>query len=667
MGRVLRPFRFIPDTLAEKADIRTLSTREDVDQRSAPDIEAARRSGARDSTEFLPVWAVYLISAVLSTISFALITRVWRADWKAPFFTRGDAVASAAHFRTTIDTGWYEFTDKLGAPYGQHYHDFPFSDDLHPAAARLIGLFTDQAGLAFNLYYALGFPLAALTTTWFLRRCGVSQAMTIALAVLYAVAPYHLTRNEAHLFLASYYCVPLAMGVVVHAAAGQPLWGRRENNGKIWSVSTGTGALTALSLVLVTLSGAYYAVFTGILLAVAGIFAYARKRQVRRLGGVVAAGMVLIGTLAAAMLPDILYARANGSVAAAFVRLPQEAELYALKFSALILPAPGYRIPALAQLSEDYATNFPLPSERPALGLIAAVGFVILLFVVPIVGLASRSQASATRQRLVELSVLTWAGFISATVGGIGTLVALFLTDSIRGWNRMSIFLALLGLTAVGLIVDASIRRFRRSVGWAGRIRAQIISVVVAVCVLLVGLFDQSLKGAVPDYQASAAEWNSAETFVDDLSARVPNGAMIFQLPYMVFPEGGAYNGVYDSEQLKLYLHNSDLRWSGGGIKGRPQSDWPATVAAQDAPTMTRNLAIIGFEGIVIDRDAIADAGAALEEQLKPLLGAPELISPDGRYVYYSLEAVNRQALSDTTSEERSAIAAQITSIPPGQ
>lgn len=528
-------------------------------------------------------------------------------------------------------------------------------------------MFTDQAGLAFNIYYALGYPLVALTTTWFLRRCGLSQAMTITLAVLYAVAPYHLTRNEAHLFLASYYCIPLAMGAVVYAAAGKPLWGLRPNTGKIRSVVTGAGAVTALSLVLVTVSGAYYAVFTGILLAVAGIFAYVRNRQARRLGGVVAAGMVLIGTLAAAMLPDILYARANGSVAAAFVRLPQEAELYALKFSALILPAPGYRIPALAQLSDDYATNFPLPSERPALGLVAAVGFVILMLVVPLVGLASRPQASATRERLIELSVLTWAGFISATVGGLGTLVALFLTDSIRGWNRMSIVLALLGLTAVGLILDASVRRLRRTAGWAGRVRAQIVSVIVAVCVLLVGLADQSLKVAAPDYQASAAEWNSAETFVRDLSSQVPDGAMIFQLPYMVFPEGGAYNGVFDSEQLKLYLHTSDLRWSGGGIKGRPQSDWPATVAAQDAPTMTQNLAIIGFEGIVIDRDALADAGAALEAQLQPVLGDPQLTSPDNRYVYYSLRPVSQQVQASTTGEERAQIAAQITGIPPGQ
>lgn len=644
-----------------------MSTREDLAPTSPTAGKPGRRSDSKDATDFLPVWAVYLASTGLTAISLTVIMRLWRADWQAPFFFTGDAVASAAHFRTTMDTGWYEFTAKLGAPYGQHYHDFPFSDDLHPAAARLIGLFTDQVGIAFNAYYVLGFLLIAPTTTWFLRRCGLSQAMTITLAVLYALAPYHFTRNESHLFLASYYCVPLAMAIVVQAASGKPLWGRRPGAGKIRSILTGTGAVTTVCLVLVTLSAAYYAVFTGILLAAAGILAFARQREIRRLGGVVAAGAVLVGTLALALLPDLLYSRANGSVAGAFVRNPGDSELYALKFAALVLPAPGHRIPAFAEVSDRYASTFPLPSEQAAIGLVAATGFIALLIVIPLVTFASRASLSAAGEQLRELSFLTWVAFLSASVGGIGTLIALFLTDSVRGWNRMSIFIALLGLTAVGLLMDMLVRRLRLSVSRLGGISASLVSVVAASVVLLIGLADQSLKIAVPAYQESAAEWNSSETFVRELSARVPNSAMIFQLPFMAFPESGRYNGVPDSDQLKLYLHNSDLRWSGGGIKGRPQSDWPATVAAQEAPTMTRNLAMIGFQGIVVDRAALADAGAALEAQLRPVLGDPELTSPDNRYVYYSLQPVAQQVQASTTSEERAQIASQITGIAPGQ
>lgn len=644
-----------------------MSTREDLAPSTTTDGTPRRRADTGDASDFLPVWAVYLASTGLTAISLTVIMRLWRATWSAPFYFSGDAVASASHFRTTMDTGWYEFTDKLGAPYGQHYHDFPFSDDLHPAFAPFIGLFTDQVGVAFNAYYVLGFLLTALTTTWFLRRCGLSQAMTITLAVLYALAPYHFTRNESHLFLASYYCVPLAMAVVVQATSGKPLWGRRAGGGKIRSVLTGPGSVTTVCLVLVTLSAAYYAVFAGILLAAAGILAFVRRRDIRRLAGVLAAGAVLVGTLALALLPDLLYSRANGSVAGAFVRNPGDSELYALKFAALVLPAPSHRIPAFAEVSDRYASTFPLPSEQAAIGLVAAIGFIALLIVIPLMTFANRSSRSAVGEQLRELSFLTWVAFLSASVGGLGTLLALFVTDNIRGWNRMSIFIALLALTAVGLLVDMLVRRLRVSVPLLGRISAAAVSIVAATMVLLIGLADQSLKIAVPAYKQTAAEWDSGETFVRDLSDRVPDRAMIFQLPVMVFPESGGYNGVPESDGLKLYLHNSDLRWSGGGIKGRPQSDWPSTVAAQDAQTMARNLAAIGFEGIVIDRAALADAGAAFEAQLGPLLGGPAVTSPDSRYVYYSLQPVIQQMQASTTSAERAQIAAQITGITAGR
>lgn len=611
-------------------------------------------------------WPVYLASVVLSAMTVTFIMRLWRADWKAPFFFRGDAVASAAHFRTTMDAGWYEFTDKLGAPYGQHYHDFPFSDELHPAAAKLLGIFTDQAGLAFNAYYVLGYLLVALSATWFLRKCGLSPVMTVALAVLYSVAPYHFIRGEAHLFLASYYCVPLALGVIVSAAAGRPLWGPRAGGGKFWGMVTGPGAVTVIILILVTLSAAYYAVFTGLLLAAAGLFSFVRNRNFRRLVGVVATGTVLVGVLLAAMLPDALYSRANGSNSDAFVRAPAEAEIYALKFSSLILPAIGHRIPAWAELNTFYTTNYPLPSEQPAIGFVAAVGFLILMLAIPLHALASRRNPSDATLQLRDLSFLCYTAFLFATVGGISTLISLFLTDSIRGWNRMSIFIALLSLTALGLVIEHGVRRLQGSVGWLGRLHTWIVTGVAAGLVFVIGVADQSLTIAVPDYRATSEEWNNDEAFVRALSDQVPSGAMIFQLPYMAFPESGAYNGVFDSEQLKLYIHNSDIRWSGGGIKGRPQSDWPATVAGQDAPTMTRNLAMIGFEGILVDRNALADGGVALEQQLIPILGDPALVSPDGRYAYFPLAPVIEQVNATTTEQERDAVAQQITQIAPG-
>ena len=637
----------------------------EITQDAAGDLRPSAEA-TRPRTPLSELW-IYLATLAMTSLAVAVIMRLWRATWEAPFFNRGDAVASAAHFRTTLDTGWYEFTAELGAPYGQHYHDFPFSDDLHPAMAKLLGLFTDRVGVVFNVYYILGFLLAGLTATWFLRRCGMSPAMTVAMSVLYAVAPYHFIRNEGHLFLASYYCVPLALGLVLAAVTGKPLWGRRANAGAIIGTLTGRSAGTVLILILITYSAAYYAVFTGVLLAAAGLFAFLRDRRPARLGGVMAAGAVLGGVLIAAMLPDILYAAENGSDAAAFIRSPGDAETYSLKFAGLILPAPSHRIPAFAALNTWYNTNYPLPGELPSLGAVAAVGFVFLMLIVPVAALASRRSPTALGQLMRALSFLTYVAFITATVGGLSTLVSLFLTDSIRGWNRMSIFISLLGLAAVGLLLDQAVRWLRTRPGRVGRVRTWISGTVIAAVVLIVGIADQSLIIAVPNYQATADEWRSNETFVRALESSVPADSMIFQLPNMPFPESPASNGIYDSDQLSLYLHASSLRWSGGGIKGRPQSDWPGPVSQENPDAMTRDLATVGFEGIVVDRAALADAGAQLDTQLTPLLGPAGLVSPDQRYAYYSLQPVIDQVMSTATAQQRDDAAQVITHVPGGE
>lgn len=625
--------------------------------RSAPDSGPAPFGASSLSTRTR--WLTYGATVVVTSAVTALLLRMWRVvDWSAPFYDSGDAVAGAAHFRTTMDTGWYESTDRLGAPNGQNYHDFPFSDELHPAVAKVFGWFTNDVGVAFNAYYVIGFVLIGLAATWFLLRFGISPPMTVVLSALYAVAPYHFIRNENHLFLASYYCIPLALGLVMAAAFGLPLWQRGTHRNVVvaWVFSPATA--TALILVLTTVSGAYYGVFTGILLAAAALFGRLRGAPVRRLFGVAMAGLVLVTTLGLAMLPDVLYHSANAA-GSAYVRDPQGTEAYSLKFISLILPAPGHRIPAFAELNYWYNTHYLFPGEMPALGLVAATGFLILVLGVPVAALASARSASRLTQQLRGLSFVTFIAFLTATIGGLSSVVAIFLTDSIRGWNRFSIFIALLALAAVGLLLDSAARRLSRRSS-DGR-RASLTSTVFAAGLLVIGVFDQSLTITVPNYQATANDWRSTETFVRSLESAVPANSMVFQLPYMAFPETPSVNGVYESDQLLPYLHGSDLRWSGGGLKGVPQSDWPGEVTAKDTDAMVQDLATIGFAGIVVDTRPFTDGGADLLAQLSSVLGPPQLTSPDGRYVFLSLQPAIDAVAASMTPAERAERAAQLT------
>jgi phosphoglycerol transferase len=390
---------------------------------------------------------------------------------------------------------------------------------------------------------------------------------------------------------------------------------------------------------------------------------------------VVIAGVVLGIWYLIALLPDLLYAAEHGSNAGAFVRESAGAELNSLRFLQLVLPAPHHPLPPFARLRHWFDTHYPPVAEHPALGLLATVGFLLLLVlgVRAVVRAARRSPRPAAGSRaetFTLLSVLTWVAFGLASFGGTW-LSALFGITAIRGWNRMSIDIALLALAGLGLAVEAVHDRLRTAGSLDDGERddgdekdRQVaarhgLMTAVAAAVLVIGVADQSLTSAVPD-PATAATFHSDQAFFGELQARVPTGAAVFQLPYRPYPESQPINGTSESDQLRPFLNTSTLYWSAGGIKGRPQTDWPAAVSAEPLEKLTRDLAIIGFRGILIDRDATPDLGRSLVARLAPFTGPAQAVSSDGRWAYLSL-ARPLQQIAAMTPAARADRAARLT------
>lgn len=622
-----------------------------------------RVRGALTSAEL----GLYVAVAALSVLVTAVALRLWQADLGVPFFYRGDAVAVLSHFKTVQETGWYEFQSRLGAPAGQMYHDFPTADNLHFLVAKLLLLVVHHVGTAANLYYLAGFPLAALAAAWFFRVCGVSRPLSLVLAVLYSVAPYHFFRNESHLWLASYYPVPLALVVILWVIRGERLWTPRVSLGRPWRWLTGRGAATAAILVLLATASTYYSAFGLVLLATAAVVALTRSGDWRRLGGAVAAGVVLVVTMVANMAPDNLFENAHGLNTEALSRSPSGVEVYALKLTSLILPVNGHRIAAWSDFRAKYDTVYPNPSELHSLGTVAAVGFVLLL-VVAVVGIASRRGRAAGHgpaSTLVDLAALNLIAFLCATMGGFATLMSM-VTSNLRAWNRISIIIAALSLAALGLVLDIGLRRLRRvqlvrRARLAGRRPFWFVAVALSGCVLAVGLWDQLGMYAVPEHASNAALYDADTRWYGALEDTLPAGSMVFQLPYIAFPEGGEINEVGDTVQMRPFLHTSTLRWSSGGIKGRATSDWPRLAAAKEPAEMVGDLAAAGFAGILVDRKALGTFD--VEAKLQAELGQPDLVHPDGRFAYYDL-GPQRRAIEATNDRATIAEVARQTVTP---
>jgi hypothetical protein len=596
-------------------------------------------------------WAeplLYAVTAAVTAVATYVALTLWRADIRVPFDYGGDALPTGAHLKTVIQEGWYEHQPRLGAPTGQFYSDFPTADNLHMIVGKLMSLFTSDWAVALNVYFLIGFPLAAVAAVWFLRVCRVSRPLTVALATLFAMAPYHFQRGEVHLWLASYYAVPLALGLLVLVLQRKPLWGggRSSNPFLRWLLSP--TARTVVWIALLATSSSYYAIFFIVLLAFTGVAVLIRDRELKPFLGAVGAGVLTAVVMLVNMAPDLLFRLSNGANDGGLERGRGEAELYALKLAQLLLPWRDHRIDALKAVRRTYDADYPLISEEPALGAIAALGLVSAFLILALFAFLKRDGwLSTPAGKLTSwLSSLLFVAFLFGTVGGVSTFVSFF-TSSLRGWNRIVIVMAMLCLAVVGLLVDSLIR-------WVITRRAltsvthTVIASAAAVAILGVGFVDQTPDVPAFDYAGGKARFTADAEWFAQIESTLGAGSQVLVLPYIPFPESSAPTGFLASEQVIPYLHTEELRWSNGGIKGRPAADWPGQLESYPDEDLARLAALAGFSGILVERTAYVDHGERIEAAITTSTGIRPRVSSNEAFAFYDIRDFTASVATST-------------------
>lgn len=610
--------------------------------------QLVKLAGRVPRMELLPSVVMYLAQGVVSLAVAVRVLGFLHRPFSIPLVYWGDALSGGSQFKGVLENGWYENNPMLGAPHGQTMHDFPMADNLQFVFARILGLFIDQWGAVFNLTYLLTFPLAGIAATWFMRSVGCRRVVAFFFGLLYAFTPYHFFRGEPHLALSFIFVVPLFATLILKVLSGRPVWSRRPSRSRVnplaWLTWTNAGTLAIVALLGTTSS--YYSVFGLILMAVA-VVVLAFRREFARVAQSIATMAALMVVMLANMAPDILYTRAVGASPEAFARPPQDSEVYSFKLTSLLLPVPWHRITALADYRAWYDSTFPLPSEFPALGIVASIGF-LFLFVVPFAGTVVRAHEQhehapfgSVQQHLALLGLVS---FLFGTVGGFGALFALWISSDIRGWNRISVYVALFGLASVGLLTQSALQRWERRSGGRPSKRWRPIgqrAVTLAVCgaIAALGILDGTPPTRFSADPGVIKAWYSDADYVAAIEKRMPAGAEIYELPMMPFPESGSIESMRVYDPLRPYLHSKDLKWSYGAVKGRPTSDWEHVLAGLSVPRMLTILAAAGFTGVHVDRDGYPHRRpGALTDQLTELLGEP-IVSRDRSFQFFDMRS----------------------------
>jgi phosphoglycerol transferase len=583
----------------------------------------------------------------LTLLAAAFVLRLWKSDLATPFrYTQlDDTKFYLMLIRSIIRHGWFGAESSLGAPFGQQLADFPQgADNLNFLILRGLAIFTSNPGTVANLFYLLTFPLIGACTFAVLRRLAVATGPAAVAAVLFALLPYHLFRGESQLLLSAYYSVPLSAYLFVCVLLGEPRFQRRAPGERLMvSWLSWRTVRTVVMCAVIASSGLYYAAFGVIILCAAGILALAAGKG--RVTAANATGCVLIVclVLGANLSPSLIYRSEHGANPA-ITRALTDTELLALKPAQLVLPVQDHRLGILHTINGEYgkATGASYCEQcYETLGTVGDVGFVWLLAaalaaILGAAGLLARSRLYGPASVGVILSLLI------ASVGGLSSLFAFVVTTDVRGWNRMSLFIAFFSLLAAAALMQGGLqrlRRWRRAAPWA---------VVVTTAVLVLGVLDETSVDFVPAYSAAGAEYKADVAFFSAVEGRLGPGASVFELPYVPFPEGyGAATSALGFarpnfgttyEEARGYIASRSLRWSWGGIKGRP-TDWEAELAAKPLSTAVAAAALSGFQGLVIEPSGYLLDAQVLMRALQTQLGQSPIVSRYGALWFFDLRA----------------------------
>jgi phosphoglycerol transferase len=561
--------------------------------------------------------------------------RLWRADLTVPMNYSGDNLMNQMFIKTILESGWSLDNDRLGAPAALNMRDYPIPDVLHLGLIKLLGYLFHDSALILNLYLLLPFPLIALSAYFVLRRLKLGRLAALAPAVLYTSLPYHFFRIQGHLFLSAYYLLPLMIWVALRLSLGKlPFLQADPESGKSrWRFLTWEAAGAVLICLLTGLAGVYYAFFSCFLVFAAGVKTAFRDRQWVPLGVSAVLILLITAALGAALAPSFQFWKYAGKNAEAANRFPAEADLYALNISDLLLPVYGHRL----SLFENIRQHFEAPPRHDgeggritALGIVGSAGFCYLMG-----RFLWRRRANVERAE-DGLAYLNLAAVLLGTFGGFGALFNFYVTPMIRCYDRITIFIAFFALAGLFLAVQRLAAPYLRS-AWA-----RVAYAVGLGAVMVLGVWDQTSQNFIPHYQETKRQYASDVDFGKRIEAMIPAGSMIYEMPYMPFPEYDPIQNLGDYELLRPYLHTRTPRWSYGTMKGRLASRWQAALAERPPPKKVEQLAFAGFNGVYLDRAGYADNGAAVEAELSRLLRTEPLVSGTGRQTFFDLSAYVR-------------------------
>jgi len=577
----------------------------------------------------------YFLPGVLAIIILFWISGYFGFDAKVALGYGGDGLFTLLFIKTIISDGWIFVNHGTGAPGSLQLQDFPLSmESFHLLIIKALSWICPNPFALINYFYFLRFGLVTVTTMLCLRKLGVAYWISVAFGLIYAFNPFNIIRGQGHLFIGTYFIVPLITLVMLWAMAGEiePKWRNKK-------------FLASLGICVITAGcGIYYSFFACMFLGLAGVYAAfnAKKEDRPWIRGLLPMGFIalIVSTVVIESIPIFLFQAEHGKNLMVGQREAFESELLGLRFVQLIMPIGNHYLPFFQKKVAEYNASAPFTTENAmsSLGGVAAVGLIFLIVWLFVrnergawaSGIKRRLEIPVGREKILDhLAILAAFAIFLATIGGFGRVIAVFMTG-IRAYNRISIYISFFSTVAVALVFNGLFRKFTQG-------KSRLVFLPVLALFTWGAIMDQT--GIIgKNFDGLVKEFHRDRAFVEQIAKAMPEKTMIFQLPYFPFPEHPPIAKLADYEHMKPYLHSPPhLHWSYPAMRGRESSTWQQSVAGLPTDELIFRVYDKGFRGIYLDRFGYVDNGEVVIAQLKKILGEPAVVSEDGRRLFFKL------------------------------
>jgi len=536
---------------------------------------------------------------------------------------RGDFLANAAQLKASGNWSGIPFrwknVSELGAPYDANWNDFPSLDEtvvtFQVILTRAMGLFPGM-----NVGFAIAHLLAALAAYASARLSGSNRLWSSVAGLAFGVSPFIFAQSPHHVSVA--YAWPVAFFPLAwHAVTTSDglVWGTRRC---WWMIALGFVA------------GLHFVYFTNIFCQLVLLGAAVQYYRTRR-GAPFLAALSLIAAAALGFAVNNVdswtYKLFHEPNANAFVREYKWLELYGLKIKDLFIPPKCHQSDLLSAFSASHWQSAPLLDEQSSYLGIVGIGAFLWLMLTGLRAMVERRE----RDVPIEVWQILWV-VLMFTTGGLNAIIGLAGITMFRAGCRYSVVILVISLLWAArrlTVLQAGFQESRPGAATAGQWYA------AAAAIGMVVLWDQVPRPPTAEETATIIrQIDSDREFTRKMEAALPEGAMVFQLPIMEYPESPA-PGVPSYDHFRPFLYSTKLRYSFGSMKGRPREAWQQELGKRPLEEAVAEIEKRGFAAIYINRNGFPERAQPIEKALRAMgYSQPPIVSATGDLVCIPLE-----------------------------